>query len=76
MYITIDDDDDDDDDNDDDHDNDDDGDDDNDDYIHDDDASMYASTFIRPDRLPVSISTPSYASPSSLLCYLVDTKSE
>jgi hypothetical protein len=46
------------------------------DYIHDDDACMYASSVIRPDRLPVSISTPSYASPSSLLCYLVDTKSE
>ena len=46
------------------------------DYIHDDDACMYASSVIRPDRLPVSISTPSYASPSSLLCYLVDIKSE
>ena len=46
------------------------------DYIHDDDACMYASSVIRPDRLPVSISTPSYASPSSLLCYQVDTKSE
>ena len=56
MYITIDDDEVDDD-------NDDDGDDD--DYIHDDDACMYASSVIRPDRLPVSISTPSYASPSS-----------
>ena len=60
MYITI----------------DDDEDDNDDDYIHDDDACMYASSVIRPDRLPVSISTPSYASPSSLLCYLVDTKSE
>lgn len=38
--------------------------------IHDDDACMYVS------RLPVSISTPLYVSPSSLLCYLVDTKSE
>ena len=47
-----------------------------DDHIHNDDACMYASSVIRPDRLPVSISTPSYASPSSLLCYLVDTKSE
>ena len=55
---------------------DDDDDDDNDDYIHDDDTCMYASSVIRSDRLPVSISTPSYASPSSLLCYLVDTKSE
>jgi len=63
VYITIDDD-------------DDDEDDDCDDYIHDDDACMYASSVMRPDRLPVSISTPSYASPSSLLCYLVDTKSE
>ena len=47
-----------------------------DDYIHDDDACMYASSVIRPDRLPVSISTPSYASPSCLLCYQVDIKSE
>ena len=54
----------------------DDDEDDNDDYIHDDDACIYASSVIRPDRLPLSISTPSYASPSSLLCYLVDTKSE
>jgi hypothetical protein len=54
----------------------DDDDNDDDDYIQDDDACIYASTFIRPDQLPVSISTPSYASPSSLLCYQVDTKSE
>ena len=54
----------------------DDDDEEDDDYIHDDDACMYASSVIRPDRLPVSISTPSYASPSSLLCYQVDTKSE
>ncbi len=60
MYITI----------------DDDEDDNDDDYIHDNEEYMYASSIIRPDRLPVSISTPSYASPSSLLCYLVDTKSE
>ncbi len=69
MNITIDDDEDDEED-----DNDDDGDDN--DYIHDDDACMYVSSVIRSDRLPVSISTPSYASPSCLLCYLVDTKSE
>ncbi len=55
---------------------DDDDDDDDDDHIHNDDAYMYVSSIIRPDRLPVSISTPSYPSPSSLLCYLVDTKSE
>jgi hypothetical protein len=55
---------------------DDDEDEEDDDYIHDDDACMYASSVIRPDLLPVSISTPSYASPSSLLCYQVDTKSE
>ena len=54
----------------------DDDDDDDDDYIHDDETCMYVSSIIRPDRLPMSISTPSYASPSSLLCYLVDTKSE
>lgn len=54
--------------------------DDDDDYIHVDDACMYVSIYqsiIRQDnRLPVSISTPSYASPSSLLCCLVDVRSE
>ncbi len=43
---------------------------------NDDDAYIYASSVIRSDRLPVSISTPSYASPSCLLCYQVDIKSE